>query len=163
MKTIQFNGRKPIPTTITVGMESDHNAETVRFAVTETPESYCLLYITAGNYSDVVQLNNGLWQPTRTQTQRPARYQGYIERRVGNDVVWHSEPFFVIVDVLPAAKKKLEKAYPTLLDQVTAEAQQVQKNTDEVIRKAQAVADFTKAAENVTVDVNANGELEVKK
>lgn len=153
MKTIQFNGRKPIPTTITVGMESDHNAETVRFAVTETPESYCLLYITAGNYSDVVQLNNGLWQPTRTQTQRPARYQGYIERRVGNDVVWHSEPFFVIVDVLPAAKKKLEKAYPTLLDQVAAEAQQVQKNTDEVIRKAQAVADFTKAAENVTVDV----------
>ena len=153
MKTIQFNGRKPIPTTITVGMESDHNAETVRFAVTETPESYCLLYITAGSYSDVVQLNNGLWQPTRTQTQRPARYQGYIERRVGNDVVWHSEPFFVIVDVLPAAKKKLEKAYPTLLDQVAAEAQQVQKNTDEVTRKAQAVADFTKAAENVTVDV----------
>lgn len=153
MKTIQFNGRKPIPTTITVGMESDHNAETVRFAVTETPESYCLLYITAGSYSDVVQLNNGLWQPTRTQTQRPARYQGYIERRVGNDVVWHSEPFYVIVDVLPAAKKKLEKAYPTLLDQVAAEAQQVQKNTDEVIRKAQAVADFSKAAENVTVDV----------
>lgn len=153
MKTIQFNGRKPIPATITVGMESDHNAETVRFAVTETPESYCLLYITAGSYSDVVQLNNSLWQPTRTQTQRPARYQGYIERRVGNDVVWHSEPFYVIVDVLPAAKKKLEKAYPTLLDQVAAEAQQVQKNTDEVSRKAQAVADFTKAAENVTVDV----------
>lgn len=153
MKTIQFNGRKPIPSTITVGMENDHNAETVRFSVAETTDSYCLLYITAGNYSDVVQLNHGLWQPTRTQTQRPARYQGYIEKRIGNDVVWHSEPFFVIVDVLPAAKKKLEKAYPTLLDQVAAEAQQVQKNTDEVARKAQAVADFTNAAENVTVDV----------
>lgn len=126
MKTIKFNWRTPDPRVITVGMETDHNAEDVRFGVPLLEGEYMLLYITAGNYSDVIQLDHGVWHPSRTHTQRPARFEAYIERRKGHDIVWHSEPFAMIVDKLPPTKKKLEQAYPTLVEQVAEMVKQVE-------------------------------------
>lgn len=117
MKTIKFNWRTPYPRVITVGMETDHNAEDVRFGVPMLEGEHMLLYITAGNYSDVIQLDHGVWHPSRTHTQRPARFEAYIERRKGDDIVWHSEPFAMIVDKLPPTKKKLEQAYPTAIEE----------------------------------------------
>ena len=153
MKTIKFRGRTPEPRSITVGMESDHNAEDVRFAIPDIDGQYALLYITAGNHSDVIRLNQGVWTPSRTHTQTPVRYAGYIERRSGNDIVWHSEPFELVVDNLPAAAEKLRKAYPTLLDQVAEMAQQVESDAEEVAKKAAAVEDFTGALDNISVEV----------
>lgn len=157
MKTIKFRGRTPEPRSITVGMESDHNAEDVRFAYAERDGEYALLYITAGNSSDVIHLNNGIWQPSRTHTQRPARYHAYIERRHGNDIVWHSEPFELIIDNLPAAADKIAKAHPTLLDQVAEKAMQVEKDAETVNKKAAAVEDFSDALDSVTVEVQQVG------
>lgn len=153
MKTIKFRGRTPEPRSITVGMENDHNAEDVRFAIPDIEGQYALLYITAGNHSDVIRLNCGVWTPSRTHTQTPERYAGYIERRSGNDIVWHSEPFELVVDNLPAAAEKLRKAYPTLLDQVAEKAQQVEVDAEEVSKKAAAVEDFTDALDSISVEV----------
>lgn len=136
-----------------MGMENDHNAEDVRFAIPDIEGQYALLYITAGNHSDVIRLNKGVWTPSRTHTQTPARYAGYIERRSGNDIVWHSEPFELVVDNLPAAADKLRKAYPTLLDQVAEKAQQVETDAEEVSRKAAVVEDFTGALDSISVEV----------
>lgn len=148
MKTIKFRGRTPEPRSITVGMENDHNAEDVRFAIPDVEGQYALLYITAGNYSDVIRLNHGVWSPSRTHTQRPARYRAYIERHNGNDIVWHSEPFDMIVDNLPAAGEQLRKAYPTMVEQAA-------EMLDDVTQKAQSVEDFEKAIDQINLTVES--------
>lgn len=168
MKTIKFRGRTPEPRSITVGMENDHNAEDVRFAIPDIEGQYALLYITAGNHSDVIRLNRGVWTPSRTHTQTPARYTGYIERRSGGDIVWHSEPFEMIVDRLPAIAEQLRRAYPTIIEQAADMANQVANDADEVSKKAQTVTDFENALESVEVEVttldadqNASGEASI--
>ena len=85
---------------------------------------------------------------------RPARYQCYLERRRGDDMVWHSEPFELHVDRLPAIGEKIERANPTLLDQVTEQAQMVEKEGQALLARAQAVEDFTAAVSRVSVRVD---------
>lgn len=153
MKTIRFRGRTPEPRCVTVGMQADHNAESVRFVVPERTEEYCLLYLSAGNAGDVVQLENGIWTPERSYMRRPARYQCYLERRRGSEMVWHSEPFELHVDRLPAIGEKIARAHPTLLDQVAEQAQKVEEEGRALISRAQAVEDFTEAVGKVAVSV----------
>ena len=122
MKTIRFRGRTPEPRCVTIGMQEDHNAESLRFVVPDNVDECCLLYLSTGSSGDVLWLENGVWTPDRTYMRRPARYQCYLERRRGDDMVWHSEPFELHVDRLPAIGEKIERANPTLLDQVTEQA-----------------------------------------
>ena len=153
MKTIRFRGRTPEPRCVTLGMQEDHNAESVRFAVPDNEDECCLLYLSTGNSGDVLWLENGVWTPERTYMRRPARYQCYLERRRGDEMVWHSEPFELHVDRLPAIGEKIARANPTLLDQVAEQAQMVEKEGQALIARAQAVEDFTAAVSKVTVSV----------
>lgn len=153
MKTIRFRGRTPEPRCVTLGMQEDHNAESVRFAVPDNEDECCLLYLSTGNSGDVLWLENGVWTPERTYMRRPARYQCYLERRRGDEMVWHSEPFELHVDRLPAIGEKIARANPTLLDQVAEQAQMVEKEGQALIARAQAVEDFTAAVSKVAVSV----------
>lgn len=153
MKTIRFRGRTPEPRCVTLGMQEDHNAESVRFAVPDNEDECCLLYLSTGNSGDVLWLENGVWTPERTYMRRPARYQCYLERRRGDEMVWHSEPFELHVDRLPAIGEKIARANPTLLDQVAEQAQMVEKEGRALIARAQAVEDFTAAVSKVAVSV----------
>ena len=154
MKTIRFRGRTPEPRCVTIGMQEDHNAESLRFVVPDNVDECCLLYLSTGSSGDVLWLENGVWTPDRTYMRRPARYQCYLERRRGDDMVWHSEPFELHVDRLPAIGEKIERANPTLLDQVTEQAQMVEKEGQALLARAQAVEDFTAAVSRVSVRVD---------
>lgn len=153
MKTIRFRGRTPEPRCVTLGMQEDHNAESVRFVVPGNEDECCLLYLSTGNSGDVLWLENGVWTPERTYMRRPARYRCYLERRRGDEMVWHSEPFELHVDRLPAIGEKIARANPTLLDQVTEQAQMVEKEGQALLARAQAVEDFTAAVSRVSVSV----------
>lgn len=153
MKTIRFRGRTPEPRCVTIGMQEDHNAESLRFVVPDNVDECCLLYLSTGSSGDVLWLKNGVWTPDRTYMRRPARYQCYLERRRGDEMVWHSEPFELHVDRLPAIGEKIERANPTLLDQVTEQAQMVEKEGQALLARAQAVEDFTAAVSRVSVSV----------
>lgn len=153
MKTIRFRGRTPEPRCVTIGMQEDHNAESLRFVVPDNVDECCLLYLSTGSSGDVLWLENGVWTPERTYMRRPARYQCYLERRRGDEMVWHSEPFELHVDRLPAIGEKIARANPTLLDQVAEQAQMVEKEGQALIARAQAVEDFTAAVSRVSVSV----------
>lgn len=153
MKTIRFCGRTPEPRCVTLGMQEDHNAESLRFVVPDNVDECCLLYLSTGSSGDVLWLENGVWTPERTYMRRPARYQCYLERRRGDEMVWHSEPFELHVDRLPAIGEKIARANPTLLDQVTEQAQMVKNEGQALLARAQAVEDFTAAVSRVSVSV----------
>ncbi|MGN1249165.1 MAG: hypothetical protein ACI4XW_03730 [Candidatus Spyradocola sp.] len=153
MKTICFQGRTPDPRCITVGMQGDHNAECVRFEVPLIGDEICLLYLSAGSTGDVVKLENGIWTPERTYMRRPARYQCYLERHRGSEMVWHSEPFELHVDRLPAIGDQIARVNPTLLDQTVEQVQKALGAASAVERRAHEVEEFTAALGKVSVDV----------
>ena len=53
MKTIRFRGRTPEPRCVTLGMQEDHNAESVRFVVPGNEHECGLLYLSTCHYGAV--------------------------------------------------------------------------------------------------------------
>ena len=148
MKIIRFCDRTPSVDRIKVGNEMDNLAESVRFELPEWDGAAVSLYISNGKCSDVILLGaDRTYRPTRTHTQHPGRWTAYLEASMDGDVVWHSDPFSMIVGDLPATGEQIQQTYPTAVEEAMKAAAQTASDRSEVEQLAQQTAVDSRVAE----------------
>lgn len=122
MKTIRFSGRRPSPEQITIGMETDSNAETLRFLLPEIAEGQIatLQMILPDGTADALEIING-------QTLIPARImeiagtaRAWVEILAGNVMAWHSAIIYMGIGGLPEISDRTEQQYPTAFQDAIA-------------------------------------------
>ena len=149
MKTIRFDGRVPSVMNVKVGNEGDNLAESLRFELPPWLDDAAVsLYLSTGKCSDVILLDaDRIYRPTRTHTQHPGRWTAYLEAQQDGDVVWHSDPFSMIVGDLPDTGERIEQAYPTAVEEAMKAAAQTAIDRAEVERLAEQVESDSQVAE----------------
>lgn len=150
MKTIHFDGRAPSVMNVKVGNEGDNLAESIRFELpTWLDGAAPSLYLSTGKYSDVILLGaDRTYRPTRTHTQHPGRWTAYLEAQQDGDVVWHSDPFSMIVGDLPDTGEQIAQAYPTAVEEAVKAAAQTLRDKDAAEAARKAAEDAADAAGN---------------
>lgn len=118
-QVIKFTNRSPYPNSIFIGNEDDNLARQVQFVLpSEIDGAKIYLHLSIGEYSDVIELDDSLiYVPTRTHTQYPGNWTGYLEAHADNDTVWHSNTFTFKVGDLPDSEKQIEQAYPSAIEE----------------------------------------------
>ncbi len=148
MKIIRFCDRTPSVDRLKVGNEMDNLSESIRFDLPEWSDAIVSLYISNGKYSDVILLDaDRTYRPTRTHTQHPGRWTAYLEAQQDGDVVWHSDPFGMIVGDLPDTGEQIEQAYPTAVEEAMKAAAQTASDLASVQKYAQQAAIDSRVAE----------------
>lgn len=125
MIDVKFIGRKAYPSRIPIGVMKDNEIEALRFSLPEIGEAQAsFLYVRIDDeYADVARpLADGVYDVTSLLTQKGAEMDAFIEIRSG-DKLWHSEPFVLVVEELPAIGQQIEQQYPTALEQALDEAE----------------------------------------
>lgn len=125
MIDVKFIGRKAYPSRIPIGVMKDNEIEALRFSLPEIGEAQVsFLYVRIDDeYADVARpLADGVYDVTSLLTQKGAEMDAFIEIRSG-DKLWHSEPFVLVVEELPAIGQQIEQQYPTALEQALDEAE----------------------------------------
>ncbi len=125
MIDVKFIGRKAYPSRIPIGVMKDNEIESLRFSLPEIGEAQAsFLYVRIDDeYADVARpLADGVYDVTSLLTHKGAEMDAFIEIRSG-DRLWHSEPFVLVVEELPAIGQQIEKQYPTALEQALDEAE----------------------------------------
>lgn len=149
MKIIRFCDRTPSVDRIKVGNEMDNLAESVRFELPEWDGAAVSLYISNGKFSDVILLDaDRIYSPTRTHTQHPGRWTAYLEAQQDGDVVWHSDPFGMIVGDLPDTGEQISQAYPNAVEEAMKAAAQTLRDKDAAEAARKAAEDAADAAGN---------------
>ena len=118
-QVIKFTNRSPYPNSIFIGNEDDNLARQVQFVLpSEIDGAKIYLHLSIGEYSDVIELDDSLiYVPTRTHTQYPGNWTGYLEAHAGNDTVWHSNTFTFKVGDLPDSGEQIEQTYPSAIEE----------------------------------------------
>ena len=125
MIDVKFIGRKAYPSRIPIGVMKDNEIEALRFSLPEIGEAQTsFLYVRIDDeYADVARpLSDGVYDITSLLTQKGAEMDAFIEIRCDGKL-WHSEPFILVVEDLPAIGSQIEKQYPTALEQALDEAE----------------------------------------
>ena len=125
MIDVKFIGRKAYPSRIPIGVMKDNEIEALRFSLPEIGEAQAsFLYVRIDDeYADVARpLSDGIYDITSLLTQKGAEMDAFIEIRCDGKL-WHSEPFVLVVEDLPAIGSQIEKQYPTALEQALDEAE----------------------------------------
>nr|DAH63193.1 MAG TPA: collagen triple helix repeat protein [Caudoviricetes sp.] len=125
MIDVKFIGRKAYPSRIPIGVMKDNEIEALRFSLPEIGEAQAsFLYVRINDeYADVARpLSDGVYDVTSLLTQKGAEMDAFVEIRSG-DKLWHSEPFVLVVEELPAIGQQIEQQYPTALEQALDEAE----------------------------------------
>lgn len=125
MIDVKFIGRKAYPSRIPIGVMKDNEIEALRFSLPEIGETQAsFLYVRIDDeYADVARpLSDGVYDITSLLTQKGAEMDAFIEIRCDGKL-WHSEPFILVVEDLPAIGAQIEKQYPTALEQALDEAE----------------------------------------
>lgn len=137
MIDVKFIGRKAYPSRIPIGVMKDNEIEALRFSLPEIGEAQAsFLYVRINDeYADVARpLADGVYDVTSLLTQKGAEMDAFIEIRSG-DKLWHSEPFVLVVEELPAIGQQIEQQYPTALEQALDEAEACLSKVREVAKE----------------------------
>lgn len=118
-KTITLADRRINMAAIKIGNENDNNAERIKFVLpARLTGAAVFLYLHIGDYVDIVHLDEQrIYTPTRTHTQYPGKWEAYLEAMQDGDVVWHSDPFALLVGDLPIDGEQIDQAYPTAIEE----------------------------------------------
>lgn len=125
MIDVKFIGRKAYPSRIPIGVMKDNEIEALRFSLPEIGEAQAsFLYVRIDDeYADVARpLSDGIYDITSLLTQKGAEMDAFIEIRCDGKL-WHSEPFMLVVEELPAIGQQIEQQYPTALEQALDEVE----------------------------------------
>ena len=120
MNTIKFNGRTPNPRNMAVGMDGEHNAETI--ALEGLPEfgTPSLNVMLPDGTADIMTISEGHVTFTRNQT-KGGMLTAWVTVQDGTDVVWKSEKFYLSVGELPDIEDAVEETYPSFIEDVIAD------------------------------------------
>lgn len=170
-QVIKFTNRSPYPNSIFIGNEDDNLARQVQFVLpSEIDGAKIYLHLSIGEYSDVIELDDNLiYVPTRTHTQYPGNWTGYLEAHADNDIVWHSNTFTFKVGDLPDSGEQIEQSYPSAIESALNEirslsqetelnAQQVSQDKQNVEQQiANANIDFNQLKDELSNNLHADG------
>ncbi len=154
-QVIKFTNRSPYPNSIFIGNEDDNLARQVQFVLpSEIDGAKIYLHLSIGEYSDVIELDDSLiYVPTRTHTQYPGNWTGYLEAHAGNDTVWHSNTFTFKVGDLPDSGEQIEQAYPSAIESALNEIRSLSEKTED---NAAQVSKDKQTVEQKVSDINAS-------
>ena len=154
MTTILFSGRTPVPQSLTLGVETDSNVETLGFTLQQItdPQVATLQMILPDGTADVLRIENG-------QTVIPARImeiggtaRAWVEILGTGGAAWHSEIMYLGIGDTPEISDRTEQQYPTALqnaisqcaasEAAAAAAQAIAENAAAVAAQTQGVTNF---------------------
>lgn len=122
MITIRFSGRTPTPGVIGAGMETDQEAEKIRFILPQIADGQTaqLCMMLPDNSPEVLRIADGLVTLPKSVTEIPGRSRAWVEILGTDTVAWNSEIFYMDVGDLPPISETIERTYPTLLMEAIA-------------------------------------------
>lgn len=121
MTTVIFEGRDPKPHTFSVGMQGEHNAETIAFEGLPEYGTPALNVILPDGTGDVLNITDGHVTLTRNHTPEGGTLTAWITEVNGNDLVWKSEKFYMSVGTLPEIEGPVEQRYPDFVEQAISD------------------------------------------
>lgn len=115
MKTIRFSGRMPTPLTMSIGVETDQNAERLRFILPQIADGQTatLQMLLPDGTPEVLNIVDGIALVPATVCSQPGRSRAWVEILGGDSVAWNSELFYLDVGDLPPIGERVEGRYPT--------------------------------------------------
>ena len=123
MTTIRFSGRVPSPQSLTLGMETDSNVDTLEFELPEIADVQVatLQMILPDGTADLLLIEDG-------RTVIPGRIleiEGTVRAWVGilgtNARAWHSELLYLGIGDTPEISERTVQQYPTALQDTIAQ------------------------------------------
>lgn len=128
MQTIQFSGRTPIPQSLTLGIETDSNAETLKFSLPQIAEVQIatLQMILPDGTADVMQINNGLTIIPARIMEVAGTARAWVEILGSNTTAWHSELIYMGIGETPEISDRTEQQYPTALQEAISRCETAQ-------------------------------------
>lgn len=155
MDVIRFCGDLPVVHgMIDMGQQGDNGTHMLRFEgiplFSESQNVYLLLTM-AGRWSDAVLLTDSTYTLKALHTQYPGAIKANVEVRTSAGVKWSSKTFQLRVNATPRTGEQITQANPTLYEQTVEQVEKALTAAVEVEKRAQTVADFSKAVETVTV------------
>ena len=124
MKTIVFEGRTPKPHTLAIGMQGEHNAETIGLEGLPEIGTAALNVLLPDGTGDVMPITDGTVTFTRNQTMS-GTMTAWVTVQDGTDVVWKSEKFYLAVGELPEIDGPVEQRYPSFVEDAIAEMSEI--------------------------------------
>jgi len=151
--TFRFSGRTPTPKTYAIGMETDQNAEKLRFLLPQIADgqSAQLLMLLPDKTPEALNIVDGMATVSSAMTEQPGRITAWVE----------------ILDVgdLPPISEEMERKYPTAIqDALDAEARALEAEAranayygtvDELAAQLQAVRDAFALIQHMHIDDTA--------
>ena len=155
MKTIKFLDHAPSPVQTVLGNKTDNGADDIQFELPSFSGSSAFLHFSIGDYTDVVTLpDSHVFTAMSRHTQIPGSALCYIHIEGENGVVWHSDPFTLLIGDIPTdSEDELPQTYPTAVDTALSALQQIEALKEDIDENVEAIEDFTSALSNVTVSV----------
>lgn len=128
MTTITFEGRSPKPHTIAIGMQGEHNAETIRLEGLPEFGTAVLNVVLPDGTGDLMTITDGTVTFTRNQTQK-GTMTAWVTVQDGTDIVWKSEKMYLAVGELPEIDGPVEQRYPGYVEDTIAEMTEIASQT----------------------------------
>ena len=128
MITIRFSNRTPAPLVSKIGMETDQQAEKLRFLLPQISDgqSAQLMLLLPDGTPEILRLVDGMALVPAAVCGQPGRSRAWVEILGSGGVAWNSEVFYLEVGDLPPISEAVEGKYPTALqDALDAAAQAV--------------------------------------
>lgn len=146
MTTIRFSGRTPSPQSVTLGMETDSNVETLAFVLPEIAEVQVetLQMILPDGTVDVLLIKNGAVVIPPRIMEIEGTAQAWVEILGPNTRAWHSEIIYMGIGGTPEISDRTEQQYPTALQETLS---QVRAHRYVAQGSAEAAADSAAEAE----------------
>lgn len=118
MITVRFSGRQATPNQYQIGMETDQDAETLRFDLPQIADDQTaqLLMLLPDGTPDALNIRDGMAVVPATMTEQPGRIRAWVEI-LGGGIAWNSELFYLDVGDLPPISEQIERQYPTAIQE----------------------------------------------
>lgn len=158
MQTIQFSGRTPIPQSLTLGVETDANVETLHFDLPQIsdPQIATLQLVLPDGVADLLLIGsdgNVLIPGRIMEIEGTAR--ALVEVLGTDGRAWHSEVMRLGIGETPDLSARTEQQYPTALQEAVSRSETAQAAAEaaqDIAENAAAVAAQTQGITNFELD-----------
>jgi hypothetical protein len=163
MITIRFSGRQATPIQYQIGMETDQDAETLRFDLPQIADDQTaqLLMLLPDGTPDALNIRDGMAVVPATMTEQPGRIRAWVEI-LGGGIAWNSELFYLDVGDLPPISEQIERQYPTAIQaalDAESRAQTYWENSTALNAETAKLKNMTAGAHDVAHDAGADAVL----
>ena len=124
MQTVRFSGRRPSPESLSLGMETDSNSETLRFLLPEIADGQVetLQMILPDGTADALMIEQGVTVIPARIMEIPGTARAWVEILGGDTLAWHSEMIYLGIGETPVISERTEQQYPTALQDAIAQS-----------------------------------------